>query len=50
LTNLGSLEEAIKSYQKRFGIEEMFRDLKSGGYNLGLFWIDVEKCIIRYPI
>ena len=34
LTNLGTLEEAITSYQKRFGIEEMFRDLKSGGYNL----------------
>lgn len=34
LTNLGNLEEAIKSYQKRFGIEELFRDLKSGGYNL----------------
>ncbi|MFM7438267.1 MAG: IS4 family transposase [Snowella sp.] len=34
LTNLGNVEEAIKSYQKRFGIEEMFRDLKSGGYNL----------------
>jgi hypothetical protein len=34
LTNLESLEEAIRAYQKRFGIEEMFRDLKSGGYNL----------------
>ena len=34
LTNLGNIEEAISSYQKRFGIEEMFRDLKSGGYNL----------------
>ena len=34
LTNLESLEEAITGYQKRFGIEEMFRDLKSGGYNL----------------
>jgi hypothetical protein len=34
LTNLGTLEEAITSYQKRFGIEEMFRELKSGGYNL----------------
>ena len=22
------------SYKKRFGIEEMFRDFKSGGYNL----------------
>ena len=34
LTNLNSLNEALNSYQKRFGIEEMFRDFKSGGYNL----------------
>lgn len=25
---------AITAYQKRFDIEEMFRDFKSGGYNL----------------
>lgn len=34
LTNLDSLDSALNAYQKRFGIEEMFRDLKSGGYNL----------------
>lgn len=34
LTNLQSLPEAIAAYKKRFGIEEMFRDCKSGGYNL----------------
>jgi Transposase DDE domain len=34
LTNLGSLEAALKSYQRRFSIEEMFRDWKSGGYDL----------------
>lgn len=34
LTNLNSLDEAIKSYQKRFSIEQMFRDWKSGGYCL----------------
>jgi hypothetical protein len=34
LTNLDSLESALLAYQKRFGIEEMFRDFKSGGYNL----------------
>ena len=33
-TNLESLDIALQAYQKRFGIEEMFRDLKSGGYNL----------------
>lgn len=34
LTNLESLSAAIASYKKRFGIEEMFRDFKSGGYNM----------------
>jgi len=34
LTNLGDVETAILAYQKRFGIEEMFRDFKAGGYNL----------------
>ena len=34
LTNFGDLETAIIAYQKRFDIEEMFRDFKSGGYSL----------------
>ncbi|NJL77683.1 MAG: IS4 family transposase [Richelia sp. RM2_1_2] len=34
LTNFESLEYAISAYQKRFDIEEMFRDFKKGGYNL----------------
>ncbi len=34
LTNLENLELALTAYKKRFGIEEMFRDFKSGGYNL----------------
>ncbi len=34
LTSLGDLPTAIKAYKKRFNIEEMFRDFKSGGYNL----------------
>lgn len=34
LTSLVSLDAAIQAYQKRFDIEEMFRDFKSGGYNL----------------
>jgi len=34
LSNLNSLNESLNAYQKRFGIEEMFRDFKSGGYNL----------------
>ena len=34
LTNLGSLTVAIEAYKRRMGIEQMFRDCKSGGYNL----------------
>jgi hypothetical protein len=34
LTNLDSLEAALECYAKRFSIEPMFRDFKSGGYNL----------------
>jgi hypothetical protein len=34
LTNLTSVEQAISAYRKRFGIEEMFRDIKSGGYHI----------------
>lgn len=38
LTNQESLEVAITSYKKRFCIEEMFRDFKSGGYNARGNW------------
>jgi hypothetical protein len=34
LTNFNTLELAISAYKKRFDIEEMFRDFKSGGYCL----------------
>lgn len=34
LTNLPDLPSAINAYKKRFDIEEMFRDFKSGGYKL----------------
>ncbi|UJB72078.1 IS4 family transposase [Acaryochloris sp. 'Moss Beach'] len=34
LTNFCDLNSAIVSYQKRFSIEEMFRDFKQGGYCL----------------
>jgi hypothetical protein len=34
MTNLSGLSAAILAYQKRMGIEEMFRDFKKGGYNL----------------
>ncbi len=34
ITNLSSLKLAITAYRKRMGIEAMFKDCKSGGYNL----------------
>ena len=34
LTDLGSLPAAINAYKQRMGIEEMFRDCKTGGYAL----------------
>jgi hypothetical protein len=34
LTNFENVDTAIIAYQKRFDIEEMFRDFKSGGYSL----------------
>lgn len=45
LTNLESLELAIASYKKRFDIEEMFRDFKSGGYNLEGTGVSGERFI-----
>ncbi len=34
LTNFNSLEEVLKVYRARAGIEAMFKDCKTGGYNL----------------
>lgn len=34
LTNLKTLKAAISAYKQRYDIEEMFRDYKSGGYNI----------------
>lgn len=34
LTDLDTLEEALAWYSKRFAVEPMFRDFKSGGYHL----------------
>lgn len=42
LTNLKSLREVLRAYQSRSGIEAMFRDYKSGGYNL-------ETCYASEP-
>lgn len=43
LTNLKSLEAAINVYQARSGIEAMFKDCKSGGYNLEDSKASVER-------
>ena len=34
LTNLPELKSAIRIYSQRYGIEAMFKDCKTGGYNL----------------
>ncbi len=46
MTNLETLELAIKSYKKRFSIEEMFRDFKSGGYNLESTNVSGDRLIV----
>jgi len=46
LTNLSDLESAILAYKKRFCIEEMFRDFKSGGYNLEGTNVTGERLIV----
>ena len=34
LTNIENLDEVIKIYRSRMSIEAMFKDCKTGGYNL----------------
>jgi hypothetical protein len=46
LTNLPDLESAIAAYQKRFGIEQMFRDFKSGGYKLEGTNVTGERLVV----
>lgn len=46
LTNLAKLDLALSAYQKRFGIEEMFRDYKSGGYNLESTGVSGDRLIV----
>ena len=33
LTNVGSLKQSIDTFKCRSGIEAMFKDCKTGGYN-----------------
>jgi len=43
LTNLGSLKAALDAYKARSGIEAMFKDCKTGGYNLEGSKASVER-------
>lgn len=45
LTNLSNLTATISAYKKRMGIEEMFRDMKLGGYNLESTKVEGERLI-----
>jgi hypothetical protein len=45
LTNLPDLATAIEIYSKRYGIEAMFKDCKTGGYNLEGCQASPEKLI-----
>ena len=45
LTNLPSLSVATNAYAKRMGIEEMFRDFKTGGYNLEATRVNNKRLI-----
>ncbi|WP_146005357.1 hypothetical protein [Haloimpatiens massiliensis] len=46
-TNMDS-KKAVRKYKKRFIIEEMFRDLKSNGFDMEGSWTDV--CIFKIYI
>ncbi|MFP4101482.1 hypothetical protein [Coleofasciculus sp.] len=37
MTNLSSIDEVIQVYQSRSGIESLFKDCNTGGYNLAHF-------------
>ncbi|MEH1953683.1 IS4 family transposase [Nostoc sp.] len=45
LTNLDSLKDAIKAFKLRSGIEAMFKDCKTGGYNLESTYADGQRLI-----
>ncbi|RCJ39571.1 transposase [Nostoc minutum NIES-26] len=45
LTNLPDLNTALKIYGQRFGIEAMFKDCKTGGYNLEASQANPDKLV-----
>ena len=40
LSTLGNVDQIVALYQQRWGIETMFRDCKSGGYQLETSWVN----------
>lgn len=46
INNLSNLKQTIKAYSKRMGIEAMFKDCKSGGYNLEQCQAKDERLLI----
>ncbi len=43
LTNVGTVKQAVEAYQHRSGIEAMFKDYKTGGYNLERSYASEER-------
>jgi Transposase DDE domain len=45
LTNLDNLNLTLSFYKARWGIESMFKDCKTGGYNLERTWVNEARFI-----
>jgi hypothetical protein len=43
LTNLDDLNLVLSFYKSRWGIESMFKDCKTGGYNLEKTWVNQTR-------
>ena len=48
LTNLPNIKSANKIYGQRYGIEAMFKDCKTGGYNLEGSQASPDKLIANH--
>jgi Transposase DDE domain len=45
LTNLDNLNLTLSFYKARWGIESMFKDCKTGGYNLERTWVNESRFV-----
>lgn len=45
LTNLARLTAAIKAFKRRSGLEAMFKDCKTGGYNLESTYVEGQRLL-----